>query len=502
MTLKSQDKSSKNKVSRPTHKRQKQAVVSTHPAQSLQRISNPTTAVHIEDIQALHSTIGNHAVKQLIQTKRKPIAPTPVNKTGSVPYQNKEIVARTPQTTTRLFNHTSPSPQVKHHTSNSLQRTTLISKSQAQTEGGVEYRGHWAKYLAGLKAYRTAQSRANQAAQIRALSQLQTAGRGVDREIKAIIEGDPNGALDTRLATRQQIIATQRPLIKLAYYKLVTVHQLAPLALNASDMASTFRDQIETNLDEIKGRYKQRMGLDDDSPSEANNIQVDAYLRRLQNSKLTVNVQAWSLPYYIESGEVKQVWELDLEEKRYQDDHGVGRAATEELFGYSSTVSEQDRENRPISCGVNVFNSPSGAASQYGPYFFQLKDQLKERVVYTYSDSLTHRARLAGRGMIGTTNRLESVLANHTTLLGIFASEQLDEYVVDDDRQGSLKTEKKRFSTSNYVEALAFGGISLARDVESFHVPYRSRTDLMASPDGAHVDALSQKYNLHIVYYK
>lgn len=282
--------------------------------------------------------------------------------------------------------------------------------------------------------------------------------------------------------TKESFIGELRGAVKVLYYEAETkgkVHD--PIAANAAQNAGKNRQRIQAALALAK--------LDDSKAA------IDSILVRLRAAPLTTNLSPATLQFYSKAGDFKNAFQT-----MYKDKSPGGqlapipqlgganlREAAERYLGYSAFTEEQ-RENRPHYCGVNVFNNPKGAATAYGRFFFVWKEAVKQRATYTAFDTFkmikdAPMKDLPREETIGSSANMEATIAfNHDVLLTLAKIDQ------------QMQVTKQELETKMYIEAVIHGGLSMDDAAELVVDIRQDTTDPLELGDKKFVDTFAAKY--------
>ena len=356
----------------------------------------------------------------------------------------------------------------------------LPTGKEAQTHGGKagthigKGKTTWAAILKRLDAFR-------------ALPDKDLAGqKTVLRELQAAMEewvSSPKRAKAKKGdAAKEALIGELRGKVKVLYFESETKGAvLDPIAANAKGSSGANRQRIQAALLLNK--------LDDSKGA------IDSLLGRLQAAKLTTNLQPATLAFYSKAGDFKNAFQTMYKDKSpggalkpIPELGGANlREAAERYLGYSP-FSEEQRENRPHYCGVNIFDNPKGAAKDYGRFYFVWNDAIKARATYTAFDTFkmikdAPMKDLPREETIGTTANMEATIAfNHEVLLTLAKIDQ------------AMAVTQKELENRMYIEAVIHGGLSMDDAAELVVDIKQNTADPLELGDKAYVDTFQAKY--------
>lgn len=365
----------------------------------------------------------------------------------------------------------------------------LPTKKEAETQGGKagfhfgKGKTSYGRILEALSLYRqVAAHDKDTAAQL--LLQIQSL---IDRW-HVSTHRDLTNAADRR---KREFLGTLKPRIKKLYFEVATKEAVFdPIQANAMTHADANRKRIKATL--------KRGGLTRDDKT------IDALLAKVSSAPLTTNFPPEALDHYVFSPEFKNIWETSLKNKNPSDVLGkpgsLGgtdqREDAERWLGYDPLTAGA-RPNRPHYTGVNINRNPKGAASSYGRFYFEWKDEVKQRATFTARDTFAMRQDadvkdVPQEEVIATADNMEATLAfNERTLLAL-----AHEHEGDDETAADLR-KKNAF----YIEAQIHGGLD-ARDAKALWVGYKKKnTSAMDLPDKKRAEAFSAKWGVPIKHY-
>lgn len=293
---------------------------------------------------------------------------------------------------------------------------------------------------------------------------------------------------------KREFLGKLKPKIKQLYFDVATKEAVFdPIAVNAAMHAATNRTRIKQTLKAGgQGHGKEK---------------INALLGLVSTAPLTTNFPPAALQYYVHSPEFKNIWEVSFKDKMPQAVLGevstLGasdqREDAERWLGYTA-LTEGDRPNRPHYTGVNIKRNPKGAAPTYGRFYFEWKDEVKQRATFTARDTFAMRKDddvkdIDQEELIGTADNMEATLAHNPKALRALGHE----YEHDDD-----DAEREHAANLYYIEAQVHGGLD-ARDAKALWVNYSNHNT--ADMDKAYrvlAEAFSAKWGVpikHIEHY-
>lgn len=290
---------------------------------------------------------------------------------------------------------------------------------------------------------------------------------------------------------KRAFLGKLKPKIKQLYFEVATKAAVFdPIQANAATHADANRARIAATL-KTAGRKH------DDTT-------IDTLLDKISSAPLTTNFPPEALDHYTFSPEFKNIWEIKYAGKNPKAVLGkpgsLGgvdqREDAERWLGYAP-LTDADRPNRPHYTGININRNPKGAAPNYGRFYFEWKDSVKQRATFTARDTFAMRMDadvkdLPQAELIGTADHMEATLAfNEKTLVALAYEEE-----GDDDAAAALR-KKNAF----YIEAQVHGGLD-ARDAKALWVGYKQKnTDAIDMEDKARAEAFSARWGVPIRYY-
>jgi hypothetical protein len=281
---------------------------------------------------------------------------------------------------------------------------------------------------------------------------------------------------------KEAFIGELRGAIKVLYYEAETKGKVVdPIAAKAQQHSGANRQRIQAALALAK--------LDDSKAA------IDQLLVRLRAAPLTTNLRPDTLQFYSKAGDFKNAFQTMFKDKSpggvlkpIPELNAVDtREAAERYLGYSPFTEEQ-RENRPHYCGVNVFNNPKGAATAYGRFFFVWKDAVKARATYTAFDTFKMIKEAPVKDVprdeaIGTSANMEATLAfNHGVLVTLAKIQQ------------AMQTTTQELANKMYREAQIHGGLAMDDAAELVVDIPQNPTDPLELGDKQYVDTFAAKY--------
>jgi Protein of unknown function (DUF3626) len=278
-----------------------------------------------------------------------------------------------------------------------------------------------------------------------------------------------------------------RTTVKVRYFEAKTKSKTVDVAKqNAANSAGA-------NIITIKEKLL-RDELDD------SNETINQMLGMLMNAKLTTNLAPEKVQMLTKAPDFQNIWMHDYKEKSpggtLPEIDKLGgsnqREDAERYLGYDPFTEEQ-RENRPAYCGVNVFSNPKGAAPTYGRFYLVFDDKIKARATFTARDTFAMRKdpdmrNLPSTRTIASAENMESILAFNEGVLRVLSATVAN-------RQ-ALEADIKRAYTV-YIEAQIHGGLSMY-DVQEIVVQFafNDRNTELNLSDYNIVKAFCQKYNI------
>lgn len=278
-----------------------------------------------------------------------------------------------------------------------------------------------------------------------------------------------------------------RTTVKVCYweakYKSKTVDTVK---VNAANSAGANRAKIKEKLlrDEL----------------DSSNNAIDQMLSMLMTAKLTTNLEPDKLAMLIKAPDFQNIWMHAYKDKSpggnlppvEQLGGSNQREDAERYLGYDPFTEDQ-RENRPAYCGVNVFNNPKGAAPTYGKFFLVFDDKIKERATFTARDTFAMRKdpdlkNLPSTQTIASPENMESILAFNEGVLRVLSAMIANRKALEADL-------RKAYTV--YIEAQIHGGLSMY-DVQEIvaQFTYDNRNDTLNSDHYLILKNFCQKYNI------
>ncbi|HEX2914770.1 MAG TPA: DUF3626 domain-containing protein [Chloroflexia bacterium] len=372
-------------------------------------------------------------------------------------------------------------------TSGSIQRAVgLPTKDEAVQEGGkagykIIGKSAYSKILSALEDFRKLDE-ANQDAIADKCVQIQ----GYIREWLGSSNRTKNKKGDDR---KRFFIGKLRTMVKIKYWEAKYKHKTV--------------DAAKTNAAQNSGQnimlVKQKLLKDQLS---ASNKSIDAMLNLLSAARLTTNLEPDKLKLLIAAPDFQNIWMHAYKDKSPGgalpsiDKLGGSnqREDAERWLGYDP-FSEDQRENRPAYCGVNVFNNPKGAAPTYGRFFLIFKDAIKSRATFTARDTFAMRKDPDLQGLpsvqtIASADNMEAILAHNEGVLRVLSAMVAQRQAEEADLRRAYVI---------YIEAQIHGGLSMF-DVEEVVVQftYDDRNKDFNGPDYETVKTFAKKYNIPV----
>jgi Protein of unknown function (DUF3626) len=278
-----------------------------------------------------------------------------------------------------------------------------------------------------------------------------------------------------------------RTSVKVRYFEAkLKAKTVDPAKQNAADSADTNREVIKEKLlrDEL----------------DASNKTINQMLGMLMAAKLTTNLAPDKVEMLTKAPDFQNIWMHSYADKSPGGKLGAvdtlgasnQREDAERYLGYDPFTEEQ-RENRPAYCGVNVFNNPKGAAPTYGRFFLVFDDKIKERATFTARDTFAMRKdpdlkNLPSTQTIASADNMEAILAFNGGVLRVLSAMVAGRKALEEDIRRAYII---------YIEAQIHGGLSMY-DVQEIVVQFaydqRAHQDNLS--DYNVLKAFCQKYNI------